>query len=227
MRALIVEDEPGIADFVRRGLTEAGYAVDVAKTGPSGLDNALSYEYDVVVLDIMLPGMDGIEMLRKMRKKGIGVPVLLLTARDGIDSRISGLDSGADDYLVKPFAFGELLARLRAIMRRTREVRPDGAIRFFDLEMDLSRRLVTRAGNQVELSYREFQLLEYFLRNADQVLSRRQIADHVWGSDLYTDSNVVDVYVGYLRHKLEASDEGRIIHTVRGVGYTLRAEEPE
>ena len=227
MRALIVEDEPGIADFVRRGLTEAGYAVDVANTGSSGLDNALSFEYDVVVLDIMLPGMDGIEMLRKMRKKGIGVPVLLLTARDGIDSRISGLDSGADDYLVKPFAFGELLARLRAIMRRTREVRPDGAIRFFDLEMDLSRRLVTRAGNQVELSYREFQLLEYFLRNADQVLSRRQIADHVWGSDLYTDSNVVDVYVGYLRHKLEASDEGRIIHTVRGVGYTLRAEEPE
>lgn len=225
MRALFVEDEPGIADFVSKGLAEAGYTVDVENTGPDGLELAISTEYDVIILDIMLPGIDGIEVLRRLRGAGKTVPVLLLTARGGVESRVAGLDSGADDYLIKPFAFSELLARLRAIMRRTPEARMDGVIRHGELEMDLPRRIVTRAGESVELSFREFQLLEYFLRNPDQVLSRRQIADHVWGSDLCTDSNVIDVYVGYLRHKLETNRGPKLIHTVRGFGYRFRVEE--
>jgi len=223
MRVLLVEDEPGIAQFVRQGLTEAGYAVDVAPDGQSGWDYAVSAEYDIIVLDIMLPELDGLQLLRRLRSTQIKSPVLLLTARDGVEDRVTGLDAGADDYLAKPFAFSELLARLRALLRRP-PLQGDTILRVADLEMDVALREVNRAGQRIDLSPKEFTLLEYFMRHPRQVLTRDQITEHIWNFDFYGDSNVVDVYVGYLRRKIDRGFDPPLLHTVRGVGYRLSAE---
>jgi DNA-binding response OmpR family regulator len=223
MRILLVEDEPGIAQFVRQGLAEVGYAVDVAPDGSQGWDYACAAEYDIIVLDIMLPAMDGLQLLRRLRSQQMKVPVLLLTARNGVDDRVQGLDAGADDYLAKPFAFTELLARLRALLRRP-PLQSDTILRVANLEMDLASREVLRDGNRIELSPREFTLLEYFMRHPRQVLTRDQITEHIWNFDFYGDSNVVDVYVGYLRRKIDRGFTPPLLHTVRGVGYRLNVE---
>lgn len=223
MRVLLVEDELGIAQFVRQGLAEAGYAVDVASDGRSGWDYATAAEYDIIVLDIMLPEMDGLQLLRRLRSERIKSPVLLLTARDGVEDRVKGLDAGADDYLAKPFAFTELLARLRALLRRP-PLQGDTILRVANLEMDVANREVFRDGKRIDLSPREFTLLEYFMRHPRQVLTRDRITEHIWNFDFYGDSNVVDVYVGYLRRKIDRGFNPPLLHTVRGVGYRLSAE---
>ncbi|MBE9015269.1 response regulator transcription factor [Chroococcidiopsidales cyanobacterium LEGE 13417] len=225
MRVLVIEDEPGIAQFIRQGLNEAGYAVDVASDGQAGLDYALAAEYDVIVLDIMLPQLDGLQVLRQMRSR-IKTPVLLLTARDTVEDRVKGLDAGADDYLFKPFAFPELLARLRALLRRP-PLQLDTILQVADLEMDVANREVRRAGKSIELSPREFSLLEYLMRHPRQVLTRSQITERIWNFDFYGDSNVVDVYIGYLRRKIDNGFDRPLLHTVRGVGYRLSAEQSD
>ncbi len=222
MKILVVEDEAGVAQFIEQGLIEAGYAVDVAHDGLDGLHYAQAAQYDVIVLDIMLPRMNGLELLFEIREKRIKTPVLLLTARDGVDDRVRGLDSGADDYLVKPFAFSELLARIRALLRRP-PLQADVVLRAGDLKMDLAKREVRRAEQLIELSPREFSLLELLLRHPNQVLSRTQIIERVWNSDFYCDTNVVDVYIGYLRRKIDQPFAPLLIQTVRGVGYKLDA----
>jgi len=220
MRLLIVEDEPGVASFLEQGLKESGYAVDVARDGLEGLEYALAVEYDAIVLDILLPKMNGLEMLSEIRAKRVKSPVLLLTASDGIEDRVQGLDIGADDYLVKPFAFPELLARIRALLRRP-PLQSGNILTMNDLEMDVAQRQVRRAGKRIELSPREFSLLELFLRHPNQVLTRTQIVEHVWNFDFYSDTNVVDVYIGYLRRKIDDGFEPPLIQTRRGVGYWL------
>lgn len=223
MRILVVEDEPGIANFVRQGLTEAGYAVDLAWDGREGLDYALAADYDVLVLDIMLPKMDGLELLRELRRLGDKTPALMLTARDTVDNRVEGLDAGADDYLVKPFAFPELLARVRALLRRP-PLQVGTILRVGDLEMDTAKREVRRSDHPIELSPREYAVLEYLMRHPNQVLTRTQISEHVWNFDFFNESNVVDVYVGYLRRKIDQGENLPLIHTVRGVGYRMSEE---
>jgi len=223
MRILVVEDVIGVAGFVKQGLDEAGYSVDVASDGLDGLEYALAYDYDAIVLDIMLPRMNGLEVLRELRDRRVKSPVLLLTARDSVDDRVKGLDSGADDYLVKPFAFPELLARVRSLMRRP-PLQTGNLLELNDLEMDIAQREVRRAGSRIELSPREFSLLELLLRHPNQVLTRTQILEHVWGFDFYSETNVVDVYIGYLRRKIDQDFNPPLIHTVRGVGYRLGAE---
>jgi DNA-binding response OmpR family regulator len=220
MRVLVVEDEPGIAQFIRQGLSEAGYAVDVAHDGHEALDYAFVAAYDVLVLDILLPKLDGLRVLRALRDRGIKTPVLLLTAKDTVEDRVRGLDVGADDYLVKPFAFPELVARLRALLRRP-PLQMAPILRFGDLEMDTARRAVRRGGRLIELSPREFTLLEYLMRHPRHVLTRTQIAEHVWNFDFFSDSNVVDVYIGYLRRKIDRGFDRPLLQTVRGVGYRL------
>jgi DNA-binding response OmpR family regulator len=226
MRVLVVEDEPSIAQFIRQGLSEANYAVDLAWNGQEGLDYVLAAEYDAIVLDIMLPQIDGLSLLQELRGRGFKTPVLLLSARDTIENRVQGLDSGADDYLVKPFAFSELLARMRALLRRP-PLQIEPILRLADLEMDTVRREVRRAGRPIELSPREFALLEYLLRHVNQTLTRTQIAEHIWNFDFYNESNVVDVYIGYLRRKIDHGFSQSLLHTVRGVGYRLGAKNGE
>ncbi len=224
MRVLVVEDEPGMAGFIRQGLHEQGYVVDVAKDGREGLEYALLSEYDVILLDIMLPYKDGLEVLGDMRDHGVKTPVLLLTAKSEIQARVRGLDTGADDYLVKPFAFSELLARMRALLRRP-PLQADPVLSVGDLSMDVAKHKVSREGREIYLSPREFALLEMLLRHPNQVLSRTQIAQRVWNLDYYAESNVVDVYIGYLRRKIDRGFQYPLIHTVRGIGYLLTAEE--
>ena len=226
MRLLIVEDEPGVAGFLEQGLKESGYTVDVARDGLEGLEYALAHEYDAIVLDILLPKMDGLQMLREIRAKRVKSPVLLLTASDGVDDRVRGLDIGADDYLVKPFAFPELLARLRALLRRP-PLQLGNILTMNDLEMDVAQRQVRRAGKRIELSPREFSLLEFLLRHPNQVLTRTQIVEHVWNFDFYSDTNVVDVYIGYLRRKIDHEFAPALIQTIRGVGYWLSEAKDE
>jgi two-component system, OmpR family, response regulator len=220
MRVLLVEDEIKMCRAIRRGLEREGYAVDAALDGNDGLHRATEWDYDAIVLDVMLPGLDGIELCRRLRRAGRWAPVLMLTARDGVADRIRGLDVGADDYLVKPFAFGELLARLRALVRRGARERP-AVLAVGDLVLDPAAHTVTLSGRPVPLSTREFALLEFLMRNAGQVLSRPAILEHVWDYNYDGMSNVVDVYVGYLRRKLEQPAGQVRIRTVRGVGYGL------
>jgi DNA-binding response OmpR family regulator len=220
MRVLVVEDERSISGFIRQGLSEAGFVVTVEGDGQRGLQRALTAEFDVIILDIMLPQMNGLEVLRRVRSGGVATPVLLLTARDEIDDKVAGLDAGADDYLTKPFAFSELLARTRALLRRP-PLQTDDILRLGELELDRQRRLVRLGSHTIHLSSREFVLLEYLLRHPGQVLTRTQIGEGVWGLDFENDSNVVDVYIGYLRRKLGVGGAGPAIKTVRGVGYVL------
>lgn len=223
MRVLVVEDDNGISQFLTQGLSEAGYAVDVADNGLKGLDYALATEYDVLVIDIQLPQINGLELLKTLRSHQMQSPVLLLTARDAVQDRVMGLDAGADDYLVKPFDFSELLARLRALLRRP-PLQTEPVLRVGDLEMDTAQRWVRRCDRAIDLSPREFALLEYLMRHPKQVLSRTQIAQHVWDFDFSSDFKVIDVYIGYLRRKVEAKGESPLIHTIRGVGYCIGAD---
>ena len=224
MRVLVVEDERKVASFIRQGLEEEGHAVDVAADGVRALELALGGPpYDLIVLDVMLPGKDGLAVLRTLRGERVPTPVLLLTAKDRVADKVTGLDLGADDYLTKPFAFGEFLARVRALLRRGSD---QGAaiLRVADLTLDPATRQAARGVRRISLTTREYALLDYFLRNVGRVLSRPMLAEHVWGLDFDPESNIVDVYVGYLRKKIEADGEARLLHTVRGAGYVLRAE---
>ena len=221
MRILVVEDERKLAAVLQRGLREHGYAVDVAHDGEEGLALAEIEPYDLLVLDVLLPKIDGIALCEHLRARQNNVPILMLTARDSLDDRVRGLDSGADDYLTKPFAFRELLARVRALLRRDRPSKHP-VIRIGDLEIDTITRSVRRGGRPIALTSKEYAILEYFARNPNRVLTRTQIAEHVWSYDFVAMSNVVDVYVGYLRRKLGDDHEPRLLHTVRGTGYQLR-----
>jgi len=218
MRILLVEDELKMARAVRRGLEEEGYAVDAVSDGEDALHRALHEDYDAIVLDVMLPGRDGFAVCRELRTKGRWAPVVMLTARDGVEDRIRGLDAGADDYLVKPFSFGELLARLRALVRRGVTERPT-TMRTDDVVLDPATHTVTRDGEPIELTAREFALLEFLMRRSGEVVGRSRILEHVWDVNYEGFSNVVDVYVGYVRKKLEVPFDRPFIRTVRGVGY--------
>jgi two-component system OmpR family response regulator len=223
MRILVVEDELKMASLLRRGLAEEGHAVDVARTGDDALWMAGAAEYDAIVLDLMLPGMDGIEVCRRVRESGVWVPVLMLTARDAVDDRVAGLDAGADDYLAKPFSFAELLARLRALVRRGGVERP-AVLEVGDLRLDPATRQVWRGPTEIKLSAKEFALLETFMRRPGQVLSRYQLLEHAWDYGYENRSNVVDVYVRYLRDKVDRPFERDSLETVRGAGYRLRKD---
>ena len=221
MYILVVEDERRLAQVVRRVLEEEGHTVDVAYDGEEGLAVATDGSHDVIVLDILLPAMDGFEVCRSLRRDRVDTPILLLTALDSVDDRVRGLDAGADDYLPKPFAFQELLARLRALGRRKVQARDPTALEVHGLRLDLRRRRAERNGRTIDLSPREFSLLEFLMRNEGRVITRTQMLDHVWGYDYATDSNLVDVYMAYLRRKVDRGDDGKLIRTVRGVGYAI------
>jgi heavy metal response regulator len=222
MRLLVVEDEKKVASFIKQGLEEEGYAVDVVFDGEEGLSMALDGVHDLIILDIQLPKMDGLRVLEALRKAKVLAPVLLLTVRATIEDKVLGLDSGADDYLTKPFAFQELVARVRALLRRRAEAEPT-VLRVADLTLDPARRIVSRGDQRIDLTSREFALLDYFMRNPGRVLTRTMIIEHVWNYDFDTMTNVIDVYVNYLRKKIDAGREPKLIHTVRGVGYVLKA----
>ncbi len=221
MRVLIVEDEPGIRQTMNRVFEREGYLVDEAGDGPSGLAQAVAGEHDVVVLDVLLPGLDGLQVCKAIRAAGVKTPVLMLTALSDVDDRVNGLDSGADDYLGKPFAFKELLARVRALGRRPAGGSVDAVLRCEDLEVDLLRHSARRGDRKIELTATEFKLLEFLARNATHVLSRSRILDEVWGFDYDGESNVVDTYVHYLRRKVDADEQRSLIRTIRGYGYAL------
>ena len=218
---LVVDDEPGVRDSLERALELERYAVGLAEDGASALDRLAERAWDAVVLDVSMPAPDGLEVCRRLRSAGDRTPVLMLTARDAVDDRVAGLDAGADDYLVKPFALNELLARLRALLRRA-DTAGEPVLRFADLTLDTRSREAQRAGRPIELTRTEFSLLELLMRHPRQVLSRSQIYESVWGYDFGPSSNSLGVYVGYLRRKTEAAGEARLIHTARGVGYALR-----
>lgn len=222
MAILVVEDERKISEFLRRGLEEEGYTVEVAADGEQGLELASGNAYELIVLDLLLPRRDGLAVCRALRAQEIATPVLMLTARDTVPDRVTGLDAGADDYLTKPFAFEELLARIRALLRRERTVRAP-VLRVADLVLDPATRTVTRGGRTVDLTNREYQLLHLLMRHPGQVLSRAMIEERVWGYDFDPGSNVVDAFIRLLRRKVDRGHARRLIHTVRGAGYVLRA----
>ena len=224
MKILIVEDEPKTGDYLRQGLAEAGFVVDLARDGLDGLHLGLNGDYDLVVLDVMLPTLDGWGVLQTLRRSGREMPVLFLTARDQVEDRVRGLELGADDYLVKPFAFSELLARVRTLLRRSRNKEPE-LLRAADLELDLLRRRVSRAGQRIELTAKEFALLELLLRRQGEVLPRSLIASQVWDMNFDSDTNVIEVAVRRLRAKVDDPFEPKLIRTVRGMGYVLEAVE--
>ncbi len=221
MKLLIVEDENKIGEYLRQGLTEAGFVVDLARNGLDGHHLAMTGDYDLVILDVMLPDVDGWRILQSLREAGRTVPVLFLTARDTVEDRVRGLELGADDYLVKPFAFAELLARVRSLLRRRQAEPAETVLRVADLEMDLLRRRVTRAGKRIHLTAKEFALLELLLRRRGEVLPRSLIASQVWDMNFDSDTNVIDVAIRRLRRKIDDDFSPRLIHTVRGMGYTL------
>jgi heavy metal response regulator len=223
MRILVVEDEKKVASFIRQGLGEEGYAVDVATDGEEGLAMAMDQVHDLIILDIGLPKMDGLQVLQELRRRKVATPVLLLTVRATIEDKVLGLDSGADDYLSKPFAFQELVARVRALLRRRTEGGP-AVLQFADLTLDPTRHTLLRGGKKIDLTAKEFALLDYFMRNPGRVLTRTMIVEHVWDYDFDTGTNVVDVYVNYLRKKIDSDRETKLIHTIRGVGYVMKAE---
>jgi DNA-binding response OmpR family regulator len=223
MRILVVEDEVKVASFIRRALEEESYAVDVCSDGTKGLDLARSGSYDLVILDLMLPGLPGLEVLKSLRKERVPVPVLILTARSQVDQKVKGLDAGADDYLTKPFAIEELLARARVLLRRG-VGEPTGQLQVDDLILNPATREVTRGGRRVDLTAKEYALLDYLMRSAGRVVTRPMIAEHVWNLDFDTFTNVIDVYVNYLRNKIDRGFDRKLIHTVRGSGYVLKAE---
>jgi heavy metal response regulator len=222
VRILVVEDERKVASFIKKGLEEEGYAVDVAVDGEEGLVMALTRVHDLIILDIRLPRRDGLRVLQALRHDGVTAPVLLLTVRATIEDKVLGLDAGADDYLTKPFAFQELVARVRALLRRRAEGEPT-VLHIGDLTLDPARRTVTRGDEKIDLTPREFALLDYFMRNPGRVLTRTMIAEHVWDYSFDTSTNVIDVYVNYLRKKVDAGREPKLLHTMRGVGYVLKA----
>ncbi len=223
MRLLVIEDERKLAGFIRKGLEEEGYAVDVASDGEAGLEMALDGVHDLILLDIQLPRKDGLTVLQELRRKKIATPVLLLTVRATIEDKVLGLDSGADDYLTKPFAFEELVARVRALLRRRGEAR-EPILRVGDLTLDPARRTVHRGGMRIDFTARELALLDYFMRNPGRVLTRTMIIEHVWDYNFDPMTNVVDVYVNYLRRKIDLEGKPKLIHTVRGAGYVLKEE---
>jgi heavy metal response regulator len=225
MRVLVVEDERRIADFVSRGLSEQGYAVDVAYDGDEALQWTDVADYDVIILDVMLPVRDGIEVCRTLRDRRLRTPILMLTARDAVEDRVRGLDSGADDYLVKPFAFAELLARLRALTRRE-PVALGTVLQVGDLVLDTTTREASRQGMPLELTSKEYALLEYLMRHPNQVLTRTMIAEHVWSYDFDNSTNVIDVHVRNLRRKIDDPFPAKLIQTIRGAGYRISARQP-
>jgi two-component system copper resistance phosphate regulon response regulator CusR len=223
VKLLIVEDEPKTGEYLKQGLSEAGFVVDLARTGPDGLHLGLTEDYDLAILDVMLPGMDGWQVLKALRAAGRGLPVLFLTARDRVEDRVRGLELGADDYLVKPFAFAELLARVRSLLRRGQPQAAAAILRAADLELDPVRRRVYRSGQRIDLTAKEFALLELFLRRRGEVLPRALIASQVWDMNFDSDTNVIDVAVRRLRAKIDEGFEPKLIRTVRGMGYVLDA----
>jgi two-component system copper resistance phosphate regulon response regulator CusR len=225
MKILIVEDEPKTGTYLERGLTEAGFVIDSARDGRDGLHLALAGSYDLVLLDVMLPGMDGWEILREMRRAGVLAPVMYLSARDHVDDRVKGLELGADDYLVKPFSFSELLARVRTLLRRGSAVAPAENIKVSDLALDSLRHFVMRGGKRINVTAKEFSLLELLMRRQGEVLPRALIASQVWDMNFDSDTNVIDVAVRRLRAKVDDDFSVKLIHTVRGMGYVLEAPE--
>ena len=221
MRILLIEDEEKVASFIRKGLEQSAYTVDWAPTGAEGLEHARNNEYHAILVDIMLPGMDGLQVVREIRAAGSGVPILALTARNTTDDRVQGLDSGCDDYLPKPFAFDELLARLRALLRRATSQQVP-RMEYAGLIVDPVSRRVTRDGKPIDLTNKEYALLEMLVRRPGQVITRTALMESVWGYDFDTSSNVLDVYMNFLRKKIDQKFETRLLHTVRGVGYVLR-----
>ena len=221
MRILIIEDEKKVAGFLKNGLKEEGYAVDDAFDGQSGFDLAVENEYDIIILDLMLPGLDGITLCKKLREQGNHTPILMLTAREAVKDRVIGLDSGADDYMTKPFAFEELLARIRVILRK-RPVTQELKLEIGDLVLDLITHKVRRGGDEIELTTKEYALLEFLMRNAGTIVTRTMISEHVWDINFETFTNVIDVYINYLRNKIDRDHDEKLIHTVRGRGYVLK-----
>jgi heavy metal response regulator len=223
VRLLVVEDEKKVASFIKKGLEEEGYAVDIAPDGEEGLAMSLAQVHDLIILDIRLPKVDGLQVLKALRQEKVMTAVLLLTVRATIEDKVLGLDAGADDYLTKPFAFQELLARVRALLRRRKAADPT-ILQLADLSLDPARRTVSRGTERIDLTPREFALLDYLMRNPGRVLTRTMIAEHVWDYDFDTSTNVIDVYINYLRKKIDTGREPKLLHTVRGVGYVLKAE---
>ncbi|MBR6401251.1 MAG: response regulator transcription factor [Firmicutes bacterium] len=223
MRILVVEDEPNLNNVISKRLKKEGYSVDSAFDGETALEYILSIEYNAVVVDLMIPRKNGIEVVREMRARGNVTPVLILTARDSVSDRVAGLDAGADDYLVKPFAFDEFLARIRALFRRNTAFTAN-VLKVADLEMDMNRRTVSRGGNVIQLSSKEFTILEYLIRNKNVVLSREQIEQNAWDLSFDGGSNIVDVYIRYLRKKIDSGYDKKLIHTVYGSGYILKED---
>ena len=223
MRVLVVEDNPDMGPYLEQGLTEQGFAVDLVADGLRGFEYAAGGVYDLLILDRMLPGQDGLELLRRLRAKGINTPAIFLTAKSAVNDRVQGLDAGADDYLVKPFSFAELLARIRVVLRRGTEA-PPSVLRVDDLSLDPASHAVERAGQRIELSSKQFALLYYLMRHAGQVVSRTMIQEHVWNYEFDGLTNVVDVHINRLRNKIDKGFDRSLIHTLRGVGYVLREE---
>lgn len=225
MRVLLVEDDEAVLSLVRRGLIEEGFSVDASTEGRDGFQRALDEPYDAIVLDVLIPHLNGLELVSRLRREGSRVPVLILSAKGGVEDRVRGLNSGADDYLVKPFSFAELSARVHALLRRNGEVQPP-SVQLGSFKIDFAGRKVTRDGRRIALTAKEFALLEYLVRNRGNVLTRAMIAEHVWDQHFDSFSNTIDVYIRYLRAKIEDGSGAKLIHTVRGAGYVFSAEDP-